>query len=102
MNIEQLGTIFHEGLKCKFSRLVNGLETGGTLWGEASEGDTQGDSAASMRFCVALQASLLILHAACSAGNCGGMVRAGADDITAIGPAHIVFPAVGVGDVQFS
>ena len=73
---------------------INGLETGGNLWGEAPEGDTQGDSAASMRFCVALQASLLLLDAACSAGDCGGMVRAGADDITAIGPADIVFPAV--------
>ena len=73
---------------------VNGLETGGSLWGEASEGDTQGDSAASMRFCVALQPSLRRLDEACSAGACKGMARAGADDVTAIGPAHIVFPAV--------
>ena len=71
---------------------VNGLESGGSQWGEASEGDTQGDSAASMRFCVALHPSLRRLDAACSAG--GGMARAGADDITAIGPSHLVFPAV--------
>ena len=71
---------------------INGLETSGKIWGEAPEGDTQGDSAASMRFCVALHSSLLLLDAACNAG--GGMVRAGADDITAIGPANIVFPAV--------
>ena len=73
---------------------INGLESGGTLWGEASEGDTQGDPAASMRFCVALHPSLLLLDAACSEGGCGGMARAGADDITAIGPANIVFGAV--------
>ena len=68
---------------------VNGLESGGCQWGEAAEGDTQGDSAASMRFCVALHPSLRRLDAACSAG--GGMARAGADDITAIGPSHLVF-----------
>ena len=73
---------------------VNGLETGGTLWGEAAEGDTQGDSAASMRFCVALHPSLLLLDAGCRAGDCGGMARAGADDITAIGPPEVVFKAV--------
>ena len=71
---------------------VNGLESGGRLWGEASEGDTQGDPAASMRFCVALQASLLLLQEACSPS--GGMVKAGADDINVIGPPHIIFPAV--------
>ena len=71
----------------------NGLESGGRLWGEAQEGDTQGDSAAaSMRFCVALHASLLILQEACSPS--GGMVKAGADDINVIGPPHIIFPAV--------
>ena len=48
---------------------INGLETGGNIWGEAAEGDTQGDSAASMRFCVALQSSLVLLNAACSAGG---------------------------------
>ena len=73
---------------------VNGLETGGRLWGEAAEGDTQGDSAASMRFCVALHPSLLLLDAGCRAGDCGGMARAGADDITAIGPPEVVFKAV--------
>ena len=71
---------------------VNGLESGGRQWGEAAEGDTQGDSAASMRFCVALHPSLRRLDQACLAA--GGMARAGADDITAIGPAHIVYPAV--------
>ena len=73
---------------------VNGLEAGGTMWGEAEEGDTQGDSAASMRFCVALQPSLRRLDEACGAGGSGGMARGGADDITAIGPADIVFRAV--------
>ena len=71
---------------------INGLESGGSQWGEAPEGDTQGDSAASMRFCVALHPSLQRLDQACLAG--GGMARAGADDITAIGPARVVFPAV--------
>ena len=73
---------------------VSGLESGGTLWGEAAEGDTQGDSAASMRFCVGLQPSLRRLDAACRVGGGGGMARGGADDITAIGPANIVLPAV--------
>ena len=73
---------------------VHGLESGGTCWGESAEGDTQGDPAASMRFCVALQPSLRRLDAACNTGGCGGMARAGADDVAAIGPAHIVLPAV--------
>ena len=71
---------------------VHGLETGGKIWGEAAEGDTQGDPAASMRFCVGLQPSLRRLDDACKVG--GGMARGGADDITAIGPAHVVFPAI--------
>ena len=71
---------------------VTGLESGGDLWGEAEEGDTQGDPAASMRFCVGLQSSLVTLDAACSQG--GGMARAGADDVIAIGPADVVLPAV--------
>ena len=45
-----------------------------------------------MRFCVGIHPSLRRLDAACSAG--GGMARGGADDITAIGPAHVVLPAV--------
>ena len=73
---------------------VHGLESRGEMWGEAPEGDTQGDTAASMRFSVGLQPSLRRLDEACSAGNCGGMARGGADDIIAIGPPHIVFPAV--------
>ena len=64
------------------------------MWGEAPEGDTQGDPPAGMRFCVGLQPSLRHLDEACGAGGCGGMARGGADDITAIGPPHIVFPAV--------
>ena len=75
---------------------VNGLESGGIIWGEAAEGDTQGDPAASMRFCVGLQPSLARLDDACQQGE--GMARGGADDITAVGPAHIVLPAV----VQFA
>ena len=71
---------------------VTGLESGGDLCGEAEEGDTQGDPAASMRFCVGLQSSLVTLGAACSQG--GGMARAGADDVIAIGPADVVLPAV--------
>ena len=70
------------------------MQKRGRLWGEAAEGDTQGDSAASMRFCVALHPSLLLLDAGCRAGDCGGMARAGADDITAIGPPEVVFKAV--------
>ena len=59
--------------------------------GFAMEGrkPTQGDPAVSMRFCVALHLSLQRLDAACCIG--GGMARA--DDITAIGPAQVVFPA---------
>ena len=64
----------------------------GRLQHPKNKGDTQGDSAASMRFCVALHPSLRRLDQACLAG--GGMAWAGADDITAIGPTHIVYPAV--------
>ena len=45
-----------------------------------------------MRFCVGLQSSLVTLDTACS--QVGGMARAGADDIVAVGPAEIVFPAL--------
>ena len=71
---------------------VSGLEAGGTLWGEGGEGGTQGDPAASMEFCVGLQRFLVLLDEGCKAG--GGMARAGADDVTAVGPANLVLPAV--------
>ena len=70
----------------------SGLEAGGQLWGEGGEGATQGDPAASMEFCVGLQRFLVLLDTACKAG--GGMARAGADDVTAVGPAGLVLPAV--------
>ena len=47
-----------------------------------------------MGFCVALQPPLRRLDAACNTGGCGGMAKGGADDVAAIGPAHIVLPAV--------
>ena len=60
---------------------VHGLESGGTCWGESAEGDTQGDPAASMRFCVALQPSLRRLDAACNTRGCG-------DDVAATSRTH--------------
>ena len=71
---------------------VGGLESGGKLWGEAAEGETQGDPASTALFCVGLQPSAVKLDTECKEG--GGLARFGADDGFAIGPAEIVIPAV--------
>ena len=55
-------------------------------------GKVQGDPASGALQAVGMQPSLVDLDAACQEG--GGMTRAGADDVFAIGPPDVVLPAV--------
>ena len=62
------------------------------MFGEAAEGEAQGDPKASAGFCVGLQPSLVKLDRDCREG--GGSAIGGADDIYAVGPAEVVLAAV--------
>ena len=70
----------------------SGLECGEQLWGVTGEGGTQGDPRTTDDFTITLQPSLVMLDKACEMG--GGLARAGADDVLAMGPSKIVIPAV--------
>ena len=70
----------------------NALESGGTVWGQAREGGTQGNPEAGSWFCVAWQPQIRRLDAELSA--VGGAAKAGMDDLFAIGPPEVVFPAL--------
>ena len=69
-----------------------GLEARGKLWGESNTGVVRGDPALGAFFAVGLQPSLVTLNKDCQEG--GGMARAGADDVYAIGLPEVVIPAV--------
>ena len=69
-----------------------GLEAGGVLWGESSEGVAQGDPLSMLLFCVGIHEDLVWLQAQLE--ECGGMVRAGADDVYVVGPLEVVVPKV--------
>ena len=69
-----------------------GLESGGVKWGEAGEGVTQGDPKASSLFCIALQKDLREFDVPLA--EVGGFVRGANDDILAVGPPDILFPAL--------
>ena len=71
---------------------LENLESGGKLWGEAGEGETQGDPASTALFCIALHPSVRELDRTCQAA--GGLAIFGADDGFAVGPAEVVIPAV--------
>ena len=68
------------------------LESGGKVWGEAPEGETQGSPRAMGSFAVTLQPSLLQLDADVWIGE--GLALAGADDVFVMGPPELVVPAV--------
>ena len=70
----------------------HGLESGGKKWGTSSRGTTQGSNEATAYFCVGWHKELQKLDAKLSA--VGGMAKAGADDLNAIGPPEVVFPAL--------
>ena len=69
-----------------------GLETGGKVWGEQEDGETQGDPKAPAFFAMAIQAIVRSFDAELGAG--GGMARFGNDDGYGGGPPEVVFPAL--------
>ena len=70
----------------------NALETGGTVWGQAKEGGTQGDPEAGTWFCVAWQPHVRTLDSVLA--EAGGAASLGMDDLFASGPPDVVFPAL--------
>ena len=62
------------------------------MWGESSEGVAQGDPLSMLLFCVGIHEDLVWLQAQLE--ECGGMVRAGADDVYVVGPLEVVVPKV--------
>ena len=70
----------------------NALESDGQVWGHAQEGATQGDPEAGTYFCVAWHPHIRVLDHSLSI--VGGAARAGMDDLFAIGPPEVVFPAL--------
>ena len=71
---------------------VSGLESGGSIWGKAGEGQTQGDPLSGPFFCVTIQKD--VVKADNRLSQCGGMVRAGWDDAYFVGPKTEVFSAL--------
>ena len=71
---------------------VSALESRGKVWGSSGTGKVQGDPASGALQAVGMQPCLEELDAACQDG--GGMARAGADDVFAVGLANVVLPAV--------
>ena len=68
------------------------LESGGRRWGEACEGTTQGDPESSDYFSIAWHPQVRELDS--TLARVGGAAKAGMDDLYAVRPAEIVFPAV--------
>ena len=68
------------------------LEHGGKRWGEAPEGATQGDPPAGGYFSLAWHPQLRVLDAELARAR--GAARAGMDDLYALGPPEILFPAL--------
>ena len=68
------------------------LESGGVRWGETREGVVQGGVPSGGLFCIGIHPSVSQLDRDCREG--GGLARAGADDVLALGPADVVLPAV--------
>ena len=71
---------------------TNALECGGTEWGHAKEGGTQGNPEAGAWFCVAWQPQVRELDRELSEE--GGSSVAGMDDLFASGPPDLVFAAL--------
>ena len=73
---------------------VSGLESGGVMWGEAQEGQTQGDPLSGPFFCVTIHRD--VRKADQALRQSGGMVRCGWDDGYFVGPKEDVFKALDV------
>ena len=71
---------------------VSALESRGKVWGSSGTGKVQGDPASGALQAVGMQPCLEELDTACQDG--GGMARAGADDVSAVGLANVVLPAI--------
>ena len=69
----------------------NALESGGSVWGEAREGGTQGDPEAGTWFCVAWHPQIRTLDKVLA--EVRGAAKLGMDDLFAIGPHEVLFPA---------
>ena len=70
----------------------NGLESGGKLWGEASEGGTQGDPESGPYFCIGIQE--MVVEADSRVNAHGGIARFGWDDGYLVGLPEDVYPAL--------
>ena len=70
----------------------NALESGGEVWGQAREGTTQGNPEAGAYFCVAWHPQVKELDRVLA--EAGGAAPLGLDDLFAIGPPDVVFPAL--------
>ena len=66
------------------------LEARGKVWGSTGTGHVQGDPTSSGFQSIGMQPSLERLSADCAPG----VARAGADDVFALGPRHVVLPAI--------
>ena len=70
----------------------NALESGGEVWGQASEGTTQGNPEAGTYFFVAWHPQVRELDRVLA--EAGGAAPLGMDDLFAIGPPDVVFLAL--------
>ncbi len=70
----------------------NGLESGGVLWGQSSEGATQGDPESGPYFCIAMQE--YVVKADIFLNEHGGCARFGWDDGYLIGPPETAYAAL--------
>ena len=71
---------------------MSALESKGEVWGQSGTGKVQGDPASGALQAVGMQPCLEELDQACQVD--GGMARAGADDVFAVGRSEIILPAV--------
>ena len=72
---------------------VNALESAGKVWGSTGTGLCQGDPMSGMLQAIGMQPDLVELDRECMQGG-GGMARAGADNVFALGPPEVALPAM--------
>ena len=72
---------------------VNALESAGEVWGSTGMGLCQGDPMSGMLQAIGMQPDLVELDMECLQGG-GGVARAGADDVFALGPPEVALPAM--------
>merc|ERR1711867_372383 len=71
---------------------VNALESAGKVRGSTGTGLCQGDPMSGMLQAIGMQLTLVELDEECAQG--GGVARAGADDVFALGPPEVALPAM--------